>query len=596
MELKNRKDMDPRDLWDFTHMYSSREEWEKAFAEAEALIAGIPAYAGTLGTSAEALKKALDALMAMEEKLELVYVYAMLHKCSDNSDPAYQKMEARAVSLAVSARSKGAFLTPELLAIPEGTLTEYMKAEGLAAYRHMVEDICRARAHTLDEKGETMLARLGDAVRTPDNAFTMLSSVDMTFPDIENEKGDKAALTHASFGVYRESAVRSVRKEAFEKYFGEYKRFVNTISALYAGSVKFDCYDASTRGYGSACEAALFRSNVPVSVLDSLTEAIHARLGTMKRYLSVRKQALGLDELHMYDLYCPLLPEVDFNIGFEASKALVKKALAPLGEEYGKLLECAYSERWIDVYENRGKTTGAFSCGVYGVHPYVLLNFAGKFDDAFTLAHELGHAMHSYKSGEAQDYANHDYHILVAEVASTVNEVLLCKYLLANETDPARRAYVLNHFLEGFRTTVFRQTLFAEFERKAHGMHEAGEPLTAEGLSALYRSLNELYYEGAVVDEFQNVEWARIPHFYRAFYVYQYATGFCSAVAIADDILKTGDASRYLKFLTTGGSDYPLEELKIAGVDLTKPEAVLSALDVFAETLADFETQLKGVK
>ncbi|HOS18410.1 MAG TPA: oligoendopeptidase F [Clostridia bacterium] len=596
MELKHRRDMDPRYLWDFAHIYASKAEWEKAFSETEALIEGIPARAGTLGRSAEALQAALDAVMAMERKLELVYVYAMLHKSADNSDPEYQKMEARATRLSVSARAAESFLTPELLAIPADTLAQYMQSPGLATYRHMVEDICRARAHTLDAAREEMLARLGDAAQTPHNAFTMLSSVDMTFPDITDENGEKAPLTHARFGVYRESADRRVRKEAFETYFGEYNKFINTIAALYSGSVKLDCYDASTRGYKNACEAALFRSNVPVSVLDSLTEAIHARLSTMKKYLAVRKQALGLDELHMYDLYCPLLPEVDFHIDYEASKTLVKKALAPLGEEYGKLLDEAYANRWMDAYENRGKTTGAFSCGVYGSHPYILLNYAGKLDDAFTMAHELGHAMHSYKSNAAQDYVNHDYHILVAEVASTVNEVLLCKYLLATETNPARRAYVLNHFLEGFRTTVFRQTLFAEFERKAHEMHEAGEPLTAESLNALYRSLNELYYEGAVVDDCQAVEWARIPHFYRAFYVYQYATGFCSAVAIATRILKTGDAADYLRFLSTGGSDYPLEELKIAGVDLTKPEAVLSSLDAFAEALADFETQLKGVK
>ncbi len=593
MELKKRKEMDPRFMWDFTHMFPSREAWEKAFAETEELIKGIPALEGTLGGSAEALQRALDMDAALGEKLELVYLYAMLHKAGDNSDPEYQKMEARAVSLLVSARSASSFLTPELLAIPEETLAAYMKAPGLQTYRHMVEDVCRARAHTLDAKRELMLAKLGDAAQTPDNAFTMLSSVDMTFPTIADEKGEQAQLTHGNFGVYRESNVRSVRREAFEKYFGEFNKYINTFAALYAGSVKFDCYNASVRGHKNACEAALFRSNVPVSVLDSLTEAIHARLNTMRQYLSVRRRVLNLDELHMYDLYCPLMSEVDFHIGYEESKALVKKALAPLGEGYAKLLDRAYENSWMDVYENRGKTTGAFSCGVYGVHPYVLLNFTDTLDDAFTLAHELGHAMHSYKSNEAQDFVNHDYHILVAEVASTVNEVLLCKYLLETEKDPARRAYVLNHFLEGFRTTVFRQTLFAEFERKAHEKYEAGEPLTAEGLNSLYRSLNELYYEGAVVDDFQDVEWARIPHFYNAFYVYQYATGFCSAVAIADNILKTGDAANYLKFLTTGGSDYPLEELKIAGVDLTKPEAVLSALDVFAATLDDFEAQMK---
>jgi oligoendopeptidase F len=321
-------------------------------------------------------------------------------------------------------------------------------------------------------------------------------------------------------------------------------------------------------------------------------EAVHENLPTMRAYLDLRKRALKVDELHLYDLYCPMVDDVEFKIPFEESKAIILEALAPLGADYRKLLERAYSESWMDVYENKGKTTGAFSCGVYGVHPYVLLNYTDTLDDVFTVAHELGHAMHSYFSSAAQDYANHDYTILVAEVASTVNEVLLLKHLLKKETDKKRKAYILNHFLEGFRTTVFRQVLFAEFERRAHDMAQAGEPLTGEALSGLYRKLNSLYYEGAVNDEYADIEWARIPHFYNAFYVYQYATGFSSAVNIASRILQTGDASDYLKFLSTGGSDYPLEELKIAGVDLTKPDAVKKALSVFKETVDELSNLL----
>ena len=313
----------------------------------------------------------------------------------------------------------------------------------------------------------------------------------------------------------------------------------------------------------------------------------------MQQYLALRKKVLGLEELNMYDLYCPMVEDIDLHIDFAQAKELVFQAMAPLGEEYHQLLQRAFDERWIDVYENKGKTTGAFSCGVYGVHPYVLMNFAGTIEDAFTLAHELGHSMHSYFSDRAQDFANHDYRILVAEVASTVNEVLLTKYLLKVEQDPKRRAYLLNHFLEGFRTTVYRQTLFAEFERKAHELYQQGEPLTAEVLSGIYRELNDLYYAGAVNNPLQDVEWARVPHFYTAFYVYQYATGFCSAVAIANDILSNGDASQYLKFLTTGGSMYPIDELKIAGVDLTKPETVQNALEVFQTSLDELEQMLE---
>jgi oligoendopeptidase F len=313
----------------------------------------------------------------------------------------------------------------------------------------------------------------------------------------------------------------------------------------------------------------------------------------MREYLELRKEALGLEKIDMYDLYCPMVKDVDFKVPFEEAKKLVKAATKPLGEEYQKLLDKAYSEHWMDVYENKGKRGGAFSCGVYGVHPYVLLNYTDALDDAYTTAHELGHAMHSYKSDAAQDYMNHDYCIFVAEVASTVNEVLLTKYLLKTETDKARRAYVLNHFLEGFRTTLFRQTLFAEFERKAHEAYQNGEPLTAEKLTALYRSLVELYYEGAEVPENVAYEWAFIPHFYTAFYVYQYATGFSSAVAIATHIVETGDAEGYLRFLTTGGSDYPLNELKLAGVDLTSPQPVKDALKVFGDCVRELRETLR---
>ena len=356
--------------------------------------------------------------------------------------------------------------------------------------------------------------------------------------------------------------------------------------------MKNDNFYTQVRGYASSCERALFSNNAPVSVYDQLVEAIHSGLPIMRRYLDLRRRVLGLDELNMYDLYCPMIKEVDMVVPYEDAKELVKKATLPLGEEYQKLLDRAFSERWIDVYENKGKTTGAYSCGVHGVHPYVLLNYTDTLDDAFTLAHELGHAMHSWFSSQAQDFANHNYRIMVAEVASTVNEVLLTRYLLSVETDPSRRAYILNHFLEGFRTTVFRQTLFAEFERQAHDLQMNGTPLTAEVLNGVYRKLNELYYNGAVVNELQDIEWARIPHFYNAFYVYQYATGFCSAVTIAKKILEENGAENYLRFLSTGGSDYPLEELKIAGVDLTKPDTVANALKVFDETLTELEELL----
>ena len=595
MALRARKEMDPEYQWRLTDIYPTTEAWEQAFRKAGKDVEALSELPGTLTASREALKEGLDRVYETIRPVELLYLYANLLKSGDNGDPEAQRLEGRAMQLYVSLSAAISFLNPEILTIPREILAEWIEDPMLSGYRHILEDLDRSRDHVLPAEQEMLLSLLGDAAGTPDNVFTMLESVDMTFPEIPGEDGTPTALTHGTYGRFRESRNREVRRTAFEAYHGEFKRFLNTIAANYAGQVKLDGYYAEVRGFGSAVERSLFSHNVPLSVYDSLVEAVHGGLPTMKRYLALRQKVLGLSELHMYDLYCPMVEEVQYHVDYDASKAMVKEALKPLGADYQKLLDMAYSDHWMDVYENRGKTTGAFSCGVYGVHPFVLLNFTGALEDVFTMAHELGHAMHSWLSSANNDFANHDYEILVAEVASTVNEVLLTKHLLKTETDKRRRAYLLNHLLESFRTTVFRQTLFAEFERQAHDRYQAGEPLTAELLSDLYHQLNELYYQGAVVDALQDVEWARIPHFYSAFYVYQYATGFCSAVAIADRLCETGDPSDYLRFLTTGGSDYPLEELKIAGVDLTKPEVVERAMKVFDETLTELTALLEEI-
>jgi len=593
MEYKTRSEMNPAFMWDMSHIFPDRAAWDSAYENAQSLVAELPKLEGTLSASVLSLKGALDTMYQTAQKVELVYLYAMLCKSGDNGDPEYQAMEGKATNLYVAFSTAISFFDPEILSIPEDVLNTYMNDPILAEYRHILEDTARSRQHTLDAKSERMLAMLGDAAQSSHNTFEMFESVDMTFPTIENENGETVRLTHGNFSVFRESKDARVRRDSFEAYFGEFKKYINTLAAMYAGSIKMDTYYANVRNFPNACERALFSNNVPISVYDALVEAIHDSLPTMERYLSLRKKVLALDELNMYDLYVPMIDDVDFSVDYEQAKQLVKKATEPLGERYGQLLDEAYANHWMDVYENKGKTTGAFSCGVFGVHPYVLLNYTDTLDDAYTMAHELGHAMHSYFSSEANSYANHDYRIMVAEVASTVNEVLLTKYLLKTETDPKKRAFILNHLLEGFRTTVFRQTLFAEFERKAHDMYQQGVPLTAETLSKLYRELNELYYKGATVNELQDIEWARIPHFYNAFYVYQYATGFCSAVAIANHILTTNDASGYLKFLSTGGSDYPIEELKIAGVDLTKPDTVKNALSVFSDALNELEALIE---
>ena len=587
--MKLRHEIDPKLTWDLSQIYTDDAAWEVAYNEACAAVETIPAIKGTLANSANDLKQGLDVLYGALEKAEKVYVYTMLRKSLDNGDAKSQEMSGRAMMLFTKLSAAASFLEPEILAMDGAVLSEYLNDPVLAGYLHIVKDIDRARPHTLDEEKEKMLALLSEVSSSADEPFDMFESVDMTFPTIKNEKGEEVTLSHGNFGAFRESNDRNVRKESFEKYFGEFKKYINTIAAIYGNSVKFDNYYTKVRGYETACHKALFASNIPVSVYDNLVNTLHDSLPIMKRYLELRKTVLGLDELHMYDLYCPIVSECAAETTYEEAKQMVKEACAPLGQKYLDLLDRAYNERWIDVYETKGKTTGAYSCGVHGVHPYVLLNYSNTFDDAFTLAHELGHAMHSYFSSEKQDYANHDYKIFVAEVASTVNEVLMTRHLLAKETDPAKRAYLLNHFLEGFRTTVFRQTLFAEFERKAHDLNQQGVPLTADVLNKTYRELNELYYNGAVVDELQDIEWARIPHFYRAFYVYQYATSFCASVAVVRNILETGDASKYLEFLATGGSDYPINELKIAGIDMTDPAVIQNAMKEMDSALTDLE-------
>ena len=592
MELKSRKDMDPKYMWDVSHIFSSMEKWQEAFNLVEESLSKLESYAGTLGISASHLKEVLDTNFEVEEQFNKVYIYAMLCKAADGGDKDAQTMMAKVSSLMTKLGTATSYLIPEFLSLKEDTVKEFLATGLLEEYSHYIDDILRSKAYTLDAKGEKMLAMLSDAAGATRNIFDAFTDVDMEFPKIHNEKGEEVQLTSGNFGVFRESTSRKVREEAFLTHFGQYKKYTNTIAEMYAGSVKFDCFFSSIRGYDSAAHAALFVDNAPLSVYHSLVEAVHSFLPSMKKYLNLRKKVMGLSKIDLFDLYTPMVAEVDYPMPYEAAKELVKKALLPLGSRYQELLDKAYSESWIDVYENKGKQSGAFSCGVHGIHPFIKLNYTETLDYAFTLAHELGHAMHSYFSSEKQTFANHHYKIMVAEVASTCNEVLLTKYLLQEEKDPMRRAYILNHFLEGFRTTVFRQTLFAEFEYKAHEMYEKGTPLTPETLSNTYKELLELYYEGAEIPEIMKYEWSYIPHFYNAFYVYKYATGFSSAVAIANKILETGDASSYLEFLSLGGSDYPVEELKTAGVDLCNPETVQSALKVFDDTITELENLL----
>lgn len=589
---KTRSQIPVQDTWQLSDLFPSDEAWEQAFTKAGEDIKAFPALSGTLGASKDALLSGLQQSGAVDLQLERLYVYAHLNRDEDNGIATYQGMTDRAMQLMVQYGEASAFFTPELLRIPREMFLAWANDPALAAYRHGLLNLDKKRAHVLSEPEERLMALAAEPLSGFDTIFTMLDSVDQRFGSITDENGETHELTHGSFRTFLEKRDRRVRKDAFTTYYASYERLTNTYAAAYAASVKADVFSARARHYESSIAQALAGSNVPLSVYTGLIDAVHQKLPALARYLQMRKAQLGVDELHMYDLYVPMVPEIEMPMEYDEACALVKAAMAPLGADYVALLERAMTERWIDVYENRGKTTGAFSWGAYGTHPYVLLNFQPQADYAFTIAHELGHALHTYFSDEAQAYENAQYKIMAAEVASTVNEVLLLRHMLAQETDKARRAYLLNHFLEQFRTTVFRQTMFAEFEMKAHDMAEAGVPLTVESLSALYRSLNEQYYAGVTVDSQIDIEWMRIPHFYNAFYVYQYATGFSAAVAIAKHILEGGDTTRYREFLKSGCKEDPIVLLQQAGVDLTKQQSILSALELFESSIQELQELL----
>lgn len=589
----NRREQDPKFQWRLSDLYEDTGAWERALQEAQAQIAAIEAHRGRLGESADTLLTVLRNRSAAERQLVQAYTYAHLHKDTDNGNATYQGMTDRAMQAMVAAQAALSFIEPEILEIAPETLRAWAQEPRFQNFRFYLEDLDRQRAHLLSAAEERILAMAEDPLSGADNAFTMLSDVDLDFGTVVDAQGQEVKLTHSTYGLLLESPDRRVRRDAFRNLYKAYRSVKNTIAATYAASVKADVFRARVRGYAGSLEAALDGNNVPVAVYEQLIEAVHEKLPALQKYLALRKRQLGLDQLEMYDLYTPIVPECSMPMTYEEAKALVKEALEPLGERYGRLLDEAYDNHWIDVYESAGKTSGAFSWGVYGVHPFVLLNHQDNVDHAFTLAHELGHAMHSYHSNEKQPYETADYRIMVAEVASTVNETLMMQYLLGHETDPVKRAYLINQQLESYRTTCFRQTMFAEFELKAHRMAENGEPLTVESLSRVYRELNELYYAGVVVDDDIASEWMRIPHFYNAFYVYQYATGICTATALARDILEHGGAPRYLDFLSSGGSDYPIRLLQNAGVDLTDKASIASALEVFEQGVDELEQLLK---
>ncbi len=591
--LKKREEAALEDTWAIEDLYRDDKEWEKDYKKLEEAIGRLAEYQGRLGESAGillAMQRTCDELNMLAEK---VYVYAgqKLHENTDNG--IYQNLSSRAQGLLVKLSQAQAYIEPEILGLAEGTIEKFLEENGeLLAYRQHFENMIRQKEHVLDREREELLAAVGELAEGPKDIFTMFNNADIRFPEIEGEDGEPVEVTHGRYQTLLQSSSRNVRRDAFCALYGVYGKYRNTLAAIYRANVKQEVFQARVRKYGSDLEAALDGSHIPVSVYDHLIEAVHEYLPQMHRYVELRKKLLGVDELHMYDLYVPVVKDQGQRISYEKAKEMVLEGLRPMGEEYVGLLKKGFSSRWIDVYENQGKKSGAYSWGAYGTHPYVLLNYQENLNNVFTLAHEMGHALHSWYSDANQPYVYAGYKIFVAEVASTCNEALLIHHLIETTEDAGQKAYLVNYFLEQFRTTLFRQTMFAEFEKVTHGLAEQGETLTADRLCEIYYGLNQEYFgKNICVDREIELEWARIPHFYTPFYVYQYATGFSAAIALSRRILEEGESAvkEYQSFLKGGSSRYPLDLLRMAGVDMEQKKPVEDALHVFTQYLDEME-------
>lgn len=595
-ELPAREEVAEHLTWDLSTIFPTDDAWEEEFTNLQKEIPTIKEYQNTLGDSAEQLLQALQLQDRISERLGRLYTYAHMRYDQDTTNSFYQALNQKAESILTLASSEMSFLVPEILQIEEATIRSFINEnEELKLYEKTLDEIMRQRAHILSEEEEVLLSEASEAMQAASNTFGMLNNADLTFPTIKDEQGNDVEVTHGRYIRFMESKDRNVRKAAFEAMYDTFGAFKNTFASTLNGVVKKDNFYAKVRKYDSARQAALDRNNIPETVYDQLVSAINERLPLLHRYTKLRKQILDLDELHMYDLYAPLVQEIDMKVSYDEAQEYVLESLQPLGEDYVKIVEEGFANRWIDVVENKGKRSGAYSSGAYGTNPFILMNWQDNVNNLYTLTHELGHSVHSHYTRTNQPYRYGNYSIFVAEVASTCNEALLSEYLLNNLEDEREKLYILNHFLEGFRATVFRQTMFAEFEHEIHLRDQEGEPLTADSLTEIYYALNKKYFgEDIVVDEAIGLEWARIPHFYYNYYVYQYATGYAAATSLANQIMTEGEAAvnRYKDFLKAGSSNYPIEVLKQAGVDMTKKEVIIQALDVFEEKLNEFENLL----
>ncbi len=595
-ELPKRSEVRVEDTWKTEDIYESVELWEADLKKVAEMGEKLASYQGKIDSADN-----LYAVMRLNEDIDFtggrLFGYAARVSDVDTANSDNQKLVMRVRSEFVKLGEKASFMEPEILALPDGAIDRfYEEKPELLRYKVFLKNVLRTKEHMLSPEMEKLLASAGDVTGACSNAFSMFNNADLVFPEITDENGEKVRLTHGRYVPFLESADRRVRKDAFEAMYKTYASYKNMLTAIYTGNLKSHRFYAKARKYATCLEAAVDRNDVPGEVYTNLIEAVHQNLDKMYRYVRLRKKILGLDELHMYDLYTPLVKDADVKIPFDEAKKTVLEALAPLGKDYTDVIREGFENRWIDVYENEGKRSGAYSAGIPGCHPFVLLNHTGTLDSMFTLAHEMGHAMHSYLSQKNQPYIDSEYVIFVAEVASTCNEVLLVKHLLSKTTDKVQRAYLINHFLESFRGTVYRQTMFAEFELMTHTAVEKGESLTPDVLCKMYLDLNKKYFgEDITVDSDIEMEWARIPHFYYNFYVYQYATGFSAAVALAEKILSEGAPAveNYKKFLSGGCSKSPIDLLRIAGVDMASPEPVNAGLRLFDELLGEMEELMK---
>ena len=591
-KAKQRSEIAQQDKWRIEDIYATDEAWEADYNDCIRRAKEKCAYQGRLAESALILYQALKESDEADLLVEHVYVYAFMKYYEDTANAVYQEMSGRAQAAVTKLSEKYAFLTPEILAIDEKKMQEYLNSDTLALYRHALKDILVKKDHALSEKEERLLAMAGQVTASPNEIFSKFNNADVKFGTILDEDGNEVELTNGRYSVFMESNDRSVRENAFKALYRQYGNFKNTLAATYYANVKQACFYAKARKYDSTLQMYLSGSFIPEKVYHNLIETVHNNLDKMHAYVSLRKQVLGVDELHFYDIYAPMVSDITMKIPYEEAKDIALKALAPLGEEYLSKVKEGFESGWVDVYENTGKRTGAFSWGTYGVHPYVFLNYTDTLNDVFTLVHEMGHAMHTYYSNANQPYPYAGYRIFVAEVAYTCNEALLMQYLLKNCTDASEKKYLMNHYFEQFKGTLFRQTMFAEFEMITHKMAEDGEVLSTQALCDVYRKLNEEYFgEDMVIDDEIALEWSRIPHFYTPFYVYQYATGYSAAIAIASKIFKGDEKTLkgYKQFLSGGCSMHPIDLLKLCGIDMESPQVIQEALDVFGKLLEEWD-------